>query len=60
MLIIEIVSKKPLSPAQAQVAALKKKSETMKRQKADVDVMRKREQLLKAQQKQLAVGKGAW
>jgi hypothetical protein len=60
MLIIEIVSKKPLSPAQAQIAALKKKGETLKRQKADADVMRKREQLLKAQQKQLAVGKGAW
>jgi hypothetical protein len=59
MLIIEIVGKEPISPAQAQLASLKQQEKLLKRQKANADVKRKREQLLKAQQQQLAIGKSA-
>ena len=59
MLVIEIVGKEPVSPAQAQLAALKHQEKLLKRQKANADVKRKREQLLKAQQQQLAIGKSA-
>ena len=59
MLVLEIVSTKPLSPAQLMAARLKKQQKLLKRQRADADVMRKREQLLKAQQRQAAVGKSA-
>ena len=60
MLVVEITSRKPLSPAQLTTARLKTQQQSLKRQQADADVMRKREQLLKAQQRQAAVGKGAW
>jgi hypothetical protein len=60
MLVVEITSRKPLSPAQLTTARLKTQQQSLKRQRADADVMRKREQLLKAQQRQAAVGKGAW
>ncbi len=59
MLVVEITSTKPLSPAQLVAARLKKQQQLLKRQRADADVMRKREQLLKAQQRQAAVGKSA-
>ena len=57
MLIIEIVSTKPLTPAQLVATRIKKQQQTLKNQRADADVMRKREQLFKAQQKQAAVRK---
>ena len=60
MLVVEITSRKPLSPAQLTTARLKTQQQSLKQQRADADVMRKREQLLKAQQRQAAVGKGAW
>ena len=59
MLIIEITSKKPLTPAQLALAQLKKQQQDLKRQRADANVMRKREQLLRAQQQQAAVRKSA-
>jgi hypothetical protein len=59
MLVIEIVGKEPVSSAQAQLASLKQQEKLLKRQKANADVKRKREQLLKAQQQQLAIGKSA-
>jgi hypothetical protein len=59
MLVIEIVGKEPLSPAQAQLASLKQQEKLLRQKKADANVKRKREQLLKAQQQQLATGKSA-
>ena len=59
MLVIEIVGKEPVSQAQAQLASLKQQEKLLKRQKANADVKRKREQLLKAQQQQLAIEKSA-
>ncbi len=56
MLVIEIVSTKPLSQAQLRTAQLKTQQSLLKRQRADADVMRKREQLLKAQQRKAAIG----
>lgn len=59
MLVIEIVGEEPLSPAQAQLGSIKRQEKLLKQQKATANVKRKREQLLKAQQQQLAAGKGA-
>jgi hypothetical protein len=59
MLVIEIVGKEPLSPAQAQLASLKQQQKLLRQKKADANVKRKREQLLKAQQQQLAIGNSA-
>jgi len=57
MLVVEIVSAKPMTAGQLMTARLKKQQQDLKYQRADADVMRKREQLLKAQQKQAAVRK---
>jgi hypothetical protein len=59
MLVIEIVGKEPVSPAEARLASLKQQERLLRQQKADANVKRKREQLLKAQQQQLAIGKSA-
>ena len=57
MLVLEIVSSKPLTPAQLMAARIKKEQQGLKQQRAVADVMRKREQLLKAQQRQAALSK---
>ena len=56
MLVLEIVARKPLTPAQLMTARVKTQQQSIKRQKADANVMRKREELLKAQQQRAAVG----
>jgi len=49
MLVIEIISKKPLTPAQSQSARLRKQKIVLQRQIADANVRRKQEALLQAQ-----------
>ena len=49
MLVIEIISKKPLTPAQSQSARLRKQKMLLQRQIADANVRRKQEGLLQAQ-----------
>jgi len=48
-----------MTAGQLMTARLKTQQQDLKYQRADADVMRKREQLLKAQQKQAAVRKSA-
>jgi len=49
MLVIEIIGKKPLTPAQSQSARLRKQKMVLQRQIADANVRRKQEALLQAQ-----------
>ena len=49
MLVSEIVSKKPLTPAQSLSARLRKQKMVLQRQIADANVRRKQEALLQAQ-----------
>ena len=49
MFVSEIVSKKPLTPAQSQSARLRKQKIVLQRQIADANVRRKQEALLQAQ-----------
>ena len=49
MLVSEIVSKKPLTPAQSLSARLRKQKKVLQRQIADANVRRKQEALLQAQ-----------
>ena len=56
MLVLEIVARKPLTPAQLMTARVKTQQQSIKRQKADANVMRKREELLKAQQQRVTKG----
>lgn len=49
MLVIEIISKTPLTPAQRQSARLRKQKIVLQRQIADANVRRKQEALLQAQ-----------
>ena len=55
MLVIEIISKKPLTPAQSQSARLRKQKIVLQRQIADANVRRKQEALLQAQKAAAAI-----